>query len=788
MRFSYRWLREYLHVRKSLTEILDGFTMSGAEVEGVVDMGGISHKVVIGRILQISPHPGADSLVLCKVDIAGDRPLNIVCGAKNMKAGDKVAVALEGMTLANGLTIQRTRIRGDVSEGMLCAGDELGLNDDHSGILILPEDFTLGEPLDVLLDIAATPNRGDCFSLIGLARDIAAYFNSRISLPAVRIMETMDRIDNYLKITVENKDACPRYGARYIRGVRVEPSPPWLVYRLASAGIRSLNNVVDATNYVMLEYGHPIHAFDMDRVANRHIIVRNAREGEILETLDNEKIKLTSGDLLIADPREPIALAGVMGGYHSGITPSTINVVLECAFFDPLTVRRTCRRLGKMTDASYRFERTVDKEDIPRVLDRVTQLIQELAGGDIAHGIMDVKNYRTAKKAISLSVTKTNKVLGTKLNPREMADLLTNLEFELIEPNPEVLNLAIPTHRNDINRDIDLIEEVARMYGYEKIKPVLPYLPAEPCLREPRAMLEERIKETMSALNFDEAINYSFASSRLTQALGLPLDDAVKITNPIAPEMDIMRTSLLPGFIECMAHNLNHDIFNIRLYEIGKTFKRSGSLVSEDVNLVAGLCGDAPSTWQKKGSPSTFYDIKGAAEAILSLLGILDAQIETVENCFYLHPGRAARFLSNAQEICRFGELHPKLTDRLEFERRIYLLEMNITRAAALAKKKKAFRPIPKLPAITRDLAIVLGDDISVRKTEEVIRSQAGQHLESISFFDLYKGAPVPAGKKSLAWSLTFRSHERTLTDAEIDEVMNSILNSLKEQFGASLR
>lgn len=788
MRFSYRWLREYLHVRKSLPEILDGFTMSGAEVEGVVDMGGISRKVVIGRILQTAPHPGADTLTLCKVDIAGERPLNIVCGAKNMKAGDKVAVALEGMTLANGLTIQHSRIRGEVSEGMLCAGDELGLNDDHSGILILPEDFTVGEPLDALLDIAATPNRGDCFSLIGLARDLAAYFNSRLTLPAVRIMETMDRIDNYLKITVENKEACPRYGARYIRGVRVEPSPPWLVYRLASAGIRSLNNVVDATNYVMLEYGHPIHAFDMDRVANRHIIVRNAREGEMLEMLDGEKLKLSSSDLLIADPREPIALAGVMGGYHSGITPSSINVVLECAFFDPLTIRRTCRRLGKMTEASYRFERTVDREGIPRVLDRVTQLIQDLAGGEIAQGIMDAKNYRTAKKAVSLSVSKTNKVLGAKLSPREIADLLTNLEFELIEPNPEVLSFAIPPHRNDINRDIDLIEEVARMYGYEKIKPVLPYHPAEPSLPDARAILEKRVKETMSALNFDEAINYSFASSRLTEALGLPLDAAVKITNPIAPEQDIMRTSLLPGFVECVAHNMNHDIFNIRLYEIGKTYEQRGGIVREDVHLIAGLCGDTPSTWQKKGTPSNFYEIKGAAEAIIALLGIPDTRIEFVKDCHYLHPGRAARLLSGSQEICRFGELHPKLTDRLELERRLYLLEMNLSQATALAKKKTSFKPIPKLPAISRDLAIVIADDVPLQKAEDVIRAKAAQHLENITFFDLYKGAPVPEGKKSLAWSLTFRSHERTLTDAEIDEVMNAAIQALKEQFGASLR
>jgi phenylalanyl-tRNA synthetase beta chain len=788
MRFSYRWLRDYFHARKSLPEVLEGFTMSGMEVESVVDMGGLSKKLVIGKILQVGPHPDAENLLLCKVDIARERPLSIVCGAKNVKVGDRVPIALDGMHLTNGSVIQHTRIRGEVSEGMLCAGDELGLNDDHSGILILPEDFPVGEPLDALIDISITPNRGDCYCLIGLARDLAGFFSSRIAYPTVRIMETMERIDNYLRVTVANKEGCPRYGARYIRGVRVGPSPAWLVYRLASAGIRSLNNVVDATNYVMLEYGQPIHAFDMDRVANRHIIVRNAKEGEVLEMLDGEMLKLTSQDLLITDPREPIALAGIMGGLSSRISPSTINVVLECAYFDPITIRRSSRRLSKKTEASFRFERNVDREGIPRVLERVAMLIRELAGGEIAQGMIDVKNYRSSKKSISLSVSKTNKVLGTRLNPREIANFLVALEFEIIEPNPELITFAIPSHRNDITRDIDLIEEVARMYGYEKIKPTLPYHPAEPVSFSPISRMTAQIKSALSALGFDETINYSFTSSRLEEALGLLPEGAVKITNPISPDQDIMRTSLLPSLIECMVYNLNRDIFDIRVYEIGKVYERRDKEMREEVHLMAGICGDSPSTWQKPGSPVNFYDIKGAAEILKNLFGFSSATLEPLTDVSYYHPGRAARFVRDNMEICRFGELHPIIAERLELERHLYLLDMNLSRIAPIAKRAIQFRPIPKFPSISRDLAIVLNDAVIAQSIEEVIREKAGETLESLTFFDLYKGTPVPEGKKSLAYSLTFRSPERTLTDAEIDQVMMSIFAALKEKFDAMLR
>ncbi|HPB32836.1 MAG TPA: phenylalanine--tRNA ligase subunit beta, partial [Candidatus Sumerlaeota bacterium] len=368
MKFSYRWLRDYLQVSRTIKEISEGFTMSGLEVESFIDMGALSGKIVVGRIQETRLHPDAANLTLCSVDIGTGRMLNIVCGAKNMKKGDRVAVALEGASLANGVTIRPTRIRGEVSEGMICAGDELGLNDDHSGVLILPEDLPVGEPFDAIFEIAVTPNRGDCLSLTGLARDLAASLGGHLMLPTIRLMETMDRIDNYLKVTVENKEDCPRYGARFIRGVQVGPSPAWLVYRLESAGLRSINNVIDATNYIMLETGQPIHAFDMDRVANRHIIVRSARNGETIETLDGERLSLSTEDLLITDPREPIALAGIMGGKNSGIVNSTINVVIECAFFNPVAIRKTSRRLGKQTDASFRFEREVDREAIPRVL------------------------------------------------------------------------------------------------------------------------------------------------------------------------------------------------------------------------------------------------------------------------------------------------------------------------------------------------------------------------------------------------------------------------------------
>jgi phenylalanyl-tRNA synthetase beta chain len=788
MRFSYRWLKEYLQVKKTLPEILDGFTMSGMEVESAVDLGALSGSVVIGRIEKITPHPQADNLVKCLVQIGKERSLNIVCGARNMKEGDKAPVALEGAQLQGGLTIKNTRIRGEVSEGILCAGDELGINNDHAGILILPEDFPIGESLDMLIDISVTPNRGDCLSITGLARDISAYFNKRFTQPVVRIVETMDHIENHVKITVQNREACPRYGARFIRGVRIGPSPNWLVYRLESAGLRPLNNVIDATNYVMLEYGHPIHAFDLDRIANHHIIIRNAHKGETMEMLDGDLLKLTEEDLLITDPRESIALAGVMGGKNSGITQSTINVVLECAYFDPVTIRKTRRRLGKQTEASFRFERNVDIEAIPRVLDRVASLIQQLGGGEIVQGMIDVKNYKAAKKCISLSISNTNKSLGVKLGAREIADLLVPLNFEIVNTDAENLLFSVPSFRNDITREIDLIEEVARMYGYGKIKATLPYLPSNPFSQTQLSMVEKQIRDILSALEYDESITYSFTSSDLTKALGLALEHCIKLTNPISSDQDIMRTSLLPGFIQCIAHNLNRGIMNLRLHEIGKTFKQEEKGIREGVHLIAGVCGEKSSTWQQKGIPVDFYDIKGLATVISDNLGFTDLLIEPLSEWDYYHPRRAARFIKGEMEICRFGELHPLITDCLDLKKRLYILEMNITQIAPLVRNSACYHNIPKYPAITRDLAIMLEDSISALEVEELIRESAGAELETLVLFDLYKGDPVPKHKKSLAYSLVFRASDRTLTDSEANEYMEKIFDQLKERFNATLR
>ncbi|MBN1903339.1 phenylalanine--tRNA ligase subunit beta [Candidatus Sumerlaeota bacterium] len=788
MRFSYRWLKEYLPVKKTIPEILDGFTISGMEVESAVDLGALSGRIVIGQIEKITPHPQAENLANCLVNAGGERPLNIVCGARNMKEGDKVPVALEGAQLSNGITIKHTRIRGEVSEGMLCAGDELGFNNDHSGIFILPEEFPIGEPLDMLIDISITPNRGDCLSVTGLARDLSAYFNKRFSQPAVRILETMDHIENHLKVTVQNREACPRYGARYIRGVRIGPSPGWLAYRLESAGLRPLNNVIDATNYVMLEYGHPIHAFDIDRISNHHIIIRNARKGENLEMLDGTVLTLTEEDLLIADPREPIALAGVMGGKNSGITPSAINVALECAYFDPLTIRKTRRRLGKQTEASYRFERNVDIEAIPRVLDRVATLIQQISGGEIVQGILDVKNFKSAKKFISLSIKNTNKCLGTNLGPREIADLLVPLNLEISNSDTENLLFCAPSFRNDLVREIDLIEEAARMYGYGKIKPTLPYLPSKPTTQTKIVMVEKQIRDILQSLSYDESITYSFTSSDLTQALGLPLEESVKLTNPISSDQDIMRASLLPGFIQSVAHNLNRGMLNLRLYEIGKTFKRKKDDIQEEIRLIAGICGEKSSSWKQKGEPVDFYDIKGLGEALSEKIGFAGLLIEPLSGGNYYHPRRSARFIKGEVEICRFGELHPLIADCLELKRRLYIMEMNVSQIAPLARKTIAYQSIPKYPSITRDLALVLDDSVSALEVEELIRESAGAELESLVLFDLYKGDPVPRRKKSLAYSLVFRAPDRTLTDEEANETMQKIFDQLKERFNATLR
>jgi phenylalanyl-tRNA synthetase beta chain len=790
MRISFRWLQQYLGVRAPVEEVMQALTMGGIEVERYLDLGYPSKGIVIGKMLEIKKHPSADNLVLCSVDTGAGEPLRIVCGARNMREGDKVPVAVHGARLPNGQTIRRTRIRGEESQGMLCSGAELEWNGDASGILILPEEFPVGEPFDCLLEVKVTPNRPDCLSVYGIARDLAAIFGKKVSPPTPRFRESLERIEEMAKVTVRAKEACPRYAARVVRDVRIQPSPLWLQRALESAGLRPINNVVDVTNYVLLELGHPLHAFDLDKIASHHVIVRKAKDGEVIETLDGSQLKLTSADLLITDPAKPIALAGIMGGQNTEVSDSTINVLIECAYFDPVTIRRTSKRLDKQTDSSYRFERGTDRENLLLPLNRATQLIAELAGGQVAKGSIDVAQTLHPRDPIVVNIRRVNKVLGLDLSGSEIADKLVRLGFEIRSSDREQMRVAVPSYRVDVEEEIDLIEEVARIYGYDKIPETLPYAPARPREVSTREQVETALRNLLVSVGFCEVINYSFVGKDQVSSLGLPVEECITVLNPLSQEQSIMRGSLLPGIISSVQFNLNHGVSDIRIFEIGSTYARAeGETKSrEDLWLAVCMCGALLDHWSMPRRECDFYDIKGIAERISQQFGIAKYSIEPANDVHYLHPGRSARFVLDGVTMCHFGELNPVLQAKLDLRERIYLLEMNVEQALPLMDLSRTFKEIPRFPSVVRDLAIIVDEAVSAGDIERAIYEAAKGALEDLRLFDLYKGEQVPQGKKSLAYSLTYRATDRTLTDDEVNHCQEAVVRCLQEKFGATLR
>lgn len=792
MRISYRLLQHYIDLKDiSVQEVADALTMLGIEVESVYDLGMINGNIVIARIQKIDPHPNADKLTLCTVDAGKRGVVKVVCGATNIKPGNVVPLAIPDVLLPNGTMLRKARIRGVESEGMLCSGAELKWNDDHSGILILPDNLPIGEPFDALLEITITPNRPDCLSLIGIARELSARFRRPLHLPVPRFNEITTPADSLARVKITAWEGCPRYTARVIRHIKVRPSPRWLVYFLESAGLRSINNVVDATNFVLLEFGHPLHAFDMDKIAEHQIIVRWAKDGEQIETLDGVKRTLTPEDLVIADPQKVVALAGIMGCGNSEISDSTVNVLLECAYFNPTTIRRTAKRLDMQTEASYRFERGTDREKMTFALERATELIKELAGGEVAKGFIDTFTPYSRPHPVSVEIKKVTSLLGIELNGREIADNLARLGFELVSSDRERLRFNIPSHRVDISRDVDLIEEVARIFGYEKIPAVLPYLqsvPAEPSIGE---RIEKILSNALVGMGFYETINYSFVSARQVSEMGFSSDELVSILNPISREQDVMRPSLIIGLVNNFIHNLNRDVYNIRLFEIGSSYHWDDSSddgYKEPRWLVAGMSGYIVENWLDGEREVNFFDIKGVAENLLSSLGIKRYNIERATQVHWLHPGKSAQFVVKGEPICWFGEFHPALRSRLDIPQPLFLLEMPLWIVEKLADLTPRFKDLPRYPATRRDFAFIVDEEVASLDIERCIRRIGKELIENITLFDVYRGEQIPPGKKSLAYSVTFRASDHTLTDAEVNTLQEKIISALTKQLGITLR
>jgi phenylalanyl-tRNA synthetase beta chain len=727
---------------------------------------------------------------------------SIVCGATNIKGGQKVPLALVGARLPNGIEIKKSKIRGVSSEGMLCSEIELGLGKDASGILILPPHVPLGVDLgealglkDTLLDISITPNRPDCLCVIGVAREIAALTQQKVKHPPLSLSDQGEEIHQKTSVTILDQDLCPRYVARMIAGVKIGPSPRWMSNRLEKVGIRSINNVVDVTNYVMMEYGQPLHAFDFELLEEGRIVVRRAKDGEEFVTLDGVKRTMDGEMLMICDGVKPVAIAGVMGGLNSEIREDTRRVLLESAYFNPAGNRRTSKKLGLETEAAYRFGRGIDYGGCLSAANWATQLIQELAGGRVVEGVVDVYPAPIKPKPIRLSVRKIHQVLGTEVSAKRVTDYLEDLGLEVRGESEDILVVVPPSFRGDLEREIDLIEEVARLDGYEGIPTTIPKGPPSSEERSIEFLVGRRVVDTLIVHGYHEVITYSFTSPSCWDIIGLPPDDPrrqhLRILNPLAEDLSVMRTTLIPGLMETARYNVSRKNSNLKLFELKKVFlPQEGERLPKEVRILAGLAMgfDRDPHWAFSPRSVDFYDIKGCVEDLLDALLIKGARFHQAGDVPYLHPGRTSRVVLNQEVLGVFGEVHPEVLERYEIHGKVYLFEIDFSKMVKWAGDQKRFQLLPKFPAVYRDLSVIVDKALEVERVMEAILKFRQPFVEEITLFDIYQGPPIPDGKKGISYRIRYRASDRTLTDEAVNQYHEKIISGLKEALQIELR
>ena len=801
MKVSLNWLKDFVEIRMELNELVNLLTMAGLEVEEATSVGEGFEKVVVAQILSIRKHPNADRLSLVEAK-TGQETFSIVCGASNIREGQKVPLALVGARLPNGIEIKRSKIRGVSSEGMLCSEIELALGQDTSGIMILsphlPLGIDLGEALgskDTILDIGITPNRPDCLCVIGVAREIAALTHQKVKYPFSSLSDRGQEIHQRASVMILDQDLCPRYVARMIEDVKIGPSPRWMSNRLEKIDIRSISNVVDVTNYVMMEYGQPLHAFDFELLEEGRIVVRRAKEGEEFVTLDEVKRTLDREMLMICDGVKPVAIAGVMGGLNSEIKDDTRRVLLESAYFDPAGNRRTSKELGLETEAAYRFGRGIDYGGCLSAANRAAQLIQEFAGGRIVEGVIDVYPSPIKPSPIRLSVKKIHQILGTDVASKQVKNYLEDLELDVRQEDEDVLVVTPPSFRGDLEREIDLIEEVARMDGYEKIPITLPKGPPSLEGRTKELLVERKAIDTLITHGFHEVINYSFTSPASWDKIGLSPDDPkrrhLQILNPLTEDFSVMRTTLVPGLLETARYNLSRKNSNLKLFELKKVFlPREGERLPREIKFLAGLAMgyDRDAHWAFSPRPVDFYDIKGCIEDLLDILQIREARFGQAEDIPYLHPGKASRLVLDDDTLGVLGEAHPQALAHYEIHGKVYLFEMDFDKLLKWTKEEKRFQPLPKFPAVYRDLSVVIDQSLQAEEVMEAIRGFREPFIEEIYLFDLYEGPPIPERKKGISYRIRYQASDRTLTDEEVNQYHEKILSRLKEVFQLELR
>ena len=801
MKASIEWLKDYSDIDVSSKELGDILTMTGSKVETIDSKGNDIKNVVVGKILEIKKHPDADKLVVTKVDV-GEEKIQIVTGANNIKVNDIVPIAKNGAELPGGKSIKTGALRGVESCGMMCSVGELGLelsdypNQIEHGIMILPEEYEkyLGENIvDVLnlrediIDFEITPNRPDCLSIEGLGRETAISLGKEFKNPRKNLdnlnIENKEEIEG-LKVSINDSDLCYRYIARVVKNVKIGNSPEWLVRRLKAVGVRSINNIVDITNYVMLELGQPMHAFDINSIEGKQIIVRRAKDGEKITTLDGIEHELDNSMLVIADSKKPVAIAGVMGGENSEIEENTTTIVLESAVFNGGSVRKTAKKVGLRTESSSRFEKGLPAENALRAINRAVELIEMLGAGEAICEKIDVYPIKQTMPEIELEPDKINALLGLNLTREEMVSILEKVECK-VNGN----KVIPPFFRQDIERSADLAEEIVRFYGYDKLETSLVKADTTIGVRNKLQKIQDRIKEEMVSKGFSEIYTYAFINENDLDKINVPetselRSQIINIRNPLSEDYKVMRTTTIASMMQTLATNYNNKNANVRLYDLSRIYKNDKSQIENGTNPTE----DFILTLGMYGKDADFYTIKGLVENVLWVSGIAKYDIQRVENNTSYHPGRTAEFKVGIDSIATFGEIHPLVTENYGINERVYIAEINVTKITKYARTNKKYESIAKFPAVERDISLIVDEYIEVRQIEKIIEKRAKKLIESIKLFDIYRSDKLEANKKSVAYSLVFRAKDRTLTDNDINPIMEAIISDLENSLNAELR
>ncbi len=806
MNTALSWIKAYVpDLDVTAQEYTDAMTLTGTKVEGFERLDKNLEKIVVGQILSIERHPDADKLIICQVDIGAGEPVQIVTGAPNVKTGDKVPVVLDGGKVAgghdgdplpeDGIEIKKGKLRGIESNGMMCSIEELGSDRDmyplapESGIYILPEDTRVGADAvevlglrDVVFEYEITSNRVDCYSVVGIAREAAATFGKEFHPPVVKPTGNGEDINDYLKVRVENPELCPRYCARMVKNIKLAPSPEWMQRRLAASGIRPINNIVDITNYVMEEYGQPMHAFDYDTLAGHEIVVKCAKDGDVFQTLDGQERKLDGTILMINDGEKEVGIAGIMGGENSKITDSVSTMVFESACFNGTNIRLSAKKVGLRTDASGKYEKGLDPNTAKEAVNRACQLIEELGAGEVIGGIIDIYSQKREENRVPFDPEKINRLLGTDIAEDTMISYFKKIDLDYDPCSKEVI---VPTWRQDLYRMADLAEEVARFYGYDKIPTTLPSGEATTGKLPYELRIQEVARETAEFCGFSQGMTYSFESPRVFDKLMIPADSrlrrTVEISNPLGEDFSVMRTTPLNGMLTSLSTNYNRRNKDVRLYEMANVYLPKAmpltELPDERMQFTLGMYGEGD-----------FFTMKGVVEEFFDRVGMnKKPHYDPNGDHPYLHPGRKADIVYEGVTVGYLGELHPDVADNYKIGDRAYVAVIDMPSVIPFTTFDRKYTGIAKFPAVTRDISMVVPKNVLVGQIEDVIEQRGGKVLESYHLFDIYEGAQVLAGHKSVAYSITFRAKDHTLEEKEVTSVMNKILNGLSN-LGIELR